>query len=582
MTTASYRTLYQRAQFLNQLGRDLERVSQGLDPSRVVRFALRRLGEVIEADLAIQVDVERGDGSLGRPYTLPLTAKGTGMLAARPQSDPAGPGFLNACREFLKHPLSPEDLELLLLRVLIEDRPMAVLGFRRPGRRFSRAETKLGQDAVEILAENLRHRERERAQALKERIYARILAEHRPPDVLYQILHGLERLLQYDHGGAILLLNPEETQLSFQAEIITWTKAKSDRIGEAITVTPDLRTWMERTTHPVLLRAGSPEAEDPSIPACLREPLHRTRPGVPEVRAIIAAVLRYRGRALGVLKVRSRSAAVFTPSDLRTLDQFLPLASVTLYNSGLYKTQHDLLVTAERKTALADLARAISHDLNNAFGVILPLLQTLQRDVETGEIRPEQLAKDLEVVTHYASASSRIFQGLLSFARGAADPPRWGDINTVLDGIVRMLGPSLESKRIEVVREFAPGLPTVYFRRGEMEQLFLNLVYNARDAMNGGGTLTLRTLSDLEGILCEVIDTGAGIPEEIRARIFEPFFTTKATGSGLGLDICRSIVWDYDGRLELDSAQGRGTRVSVWLPRMAERLRKETEPEDER
>jgi two-component system, NtrC family, sensor kinase len=579
MSEPSYKTLLERAQFLNLLGRDLERISSQQSQSRVVRYVLRKLGEVLQADLLIQLDVRRADGAFERPFTLALTTRGRKMPEGTKHqfsdSDPMGESFLKMAREFVKRPVNPADPEVLLLRVLSEDRPAALFGFLRPGRRFSTAETRFGQDAAEILSENLRHRERERAQDLRERIYAKIIAERRPQDVLYQILHGLRRLLQYDHGAGVLLLSPDEGALTVRAEIIAWTKAKSDRIGQQVLVTPDLRQWLEHPSKPVLLRAGDRAEALADVPAGLHAPLIETAPGVPAVRGMILAVLHHRHRPLGVLEIRSRSAGAFSPGDLRTLDEFLPLASVTLYNSTLYKIQYDKLVTAERETALATLARAISHDLNNAFGVMLPLLQTLRRDVAAGMIELSGLAQDLGVIERYANSSSRIFQGLLSMAQGTVEPARWGSVNSILENLMRMIGPTLESKGIKVSRELAQDAPRIFFRRGEMEQIFLNLIYNARDAMADGGRLTLRSSPEGGGVLIEVLDTGTGISEEIRGRIFEPFFTTKETGSGLGLDITRSLVWDYDGRLDLDSLPGRGTRAAVWLPQLAERLRAE-------
>ncbi len=640
MAKASYKTLYERARFLNVFGQDLERISHQLDPRRVIRFALRRIGESLQADLAVQVDLDRSDSSLLRPYTLPLTPKGHGILERQPRSTPAEPpvpGFREACRAFVQRSIGPADHHMILLRVVSEDRPVSVLGFLRPGRRFSREEVRHGQDAAVLLCENLGHRERERAEAVREKIYAKVLSETRPQDVLYQILHGLKRLLQYDHGAAVLLLEPGGDSLRVEAEIIAWTKAKSARIGTHVPVTPELREWLDQTKHPQLLRPGEarsrvpangeqpalrpvdeshadaremtttsatapgkvggeseavepaaratgtmPKAapeEDAVAPAALRAPLHSADPNVPRARSVLAAVLRHRQHPLGVLKICSTSVDAFTPADIRVLDQFLPLASITLYNSTLYKAQHDLLLTAERKTALADLARAISHDLNNAFGVILPLLQTMRRDLDAGEAERDQLARDLEILEHYASSSSRIFQGLISVARGGAEPARWADLNPILDAVLRMLSRNLERLAIEVARDFREDLPRVYFRRGEMEQIFLNLIYNARDAMPEGGTLSLRSAPEDGGVRIEVEDTGTGIPEEIRSRIFEPFFTTKREGSGLGLDICRSLVWDYDGRLRIDSAPGQGTRVTVWLPPLSERLRETAEGE---
>jgi signal transduction histidine kinase len=592
MRQTNHRVLHERAQFLYQLGRDLERIADRQDPARVIRFAMRRLGEFLGADLVVQADVRRTDGVLELPFAISLTLCGAELAPGAESS-----AFLDPFRAFVRRPVGPDDHAELLLRVVSRDRPVSVLGFLRPGRNFSRAETRLGIETAEILSENLRHRERERVQTQKDRIYAKVLSEIRPKDVLYQILHGLKRLLEYDHSGSVLLLETEGLELVVEAEIIAWTKAKSDRIGRSIPLTEDLRAWLEGAAQPVLVRACEASAAEHPLPAVLCEAIfdcdapavasHADTPGRPSTsghpgaRAGMVAVLRHRSRTLGVLALRARGDKAFTPSDLQVLAEFLPLASITLYNSTLYKAQHDRLVSAERKTALADLARAISHDLNNAFGVMLPLLQAVRRDAAAGETQEERLACDLEMIERYAQAGSRIFQGLLSVARGAAEPAGWSDLSLVLEAVSRMIGPSLAGRRIEVRTEFASSLPRVYLRRSDMEQLFLNLVYNARDAMPGGGTLTLRCRADGDrdgdGVRVEVIDSGTGMSEEVRGRVFEPFFTTKETGSGLGLDICRSIVWDYDGSIQVASAPGQGTTVTVRLPRLAERLREQAE-----
>lgn len=592
MSRTDPKTLFLRAQFLLQLGRDLERISVRQDTSRVVRFALRRMGEILDADLVVQIDIRRPDAGFEAPYLLALSPRGKALLrdgegaaAGRAHSPLDGARFHSVCRDFLSRSVDPGDRRIILLRIRSEDRDLSLLGFYRIAEQFSCDETRLGLDAAGILSESLRHRMRERAQELNKRILAKVLREMRPEDVLYQILHGIKRLFQYDHGGTVLLLDPREMELVVQAEIIAYEKAKSDRIGRRIQLSPAVRAWMEETPHAVMLMAGRVEG-GPPLPSELEGALLRPLPDAPAARGAVLAVLRHRSRLLGILVIRSRSAAAFTPSDLRVLDELLPLASVTVFNSELYKTQQDMLTTVERKAALADLARAISHDLNNAFGVMMPLLQALKRDAGQGDIPPGQLRSDLEVIEHYASYSARIFQGLLSVARGSVEPASWCDLNSVLEAILGIIGPALGAKGIRVVREYDPGIPTVFVRRSEMEQLFLNLVYNARDAMRSGGVLTVRTLRGMDsptgagkrwedGMRAEVQDTGEGIPEEIRGRIFEPFFTTKEAGSGLGLDICRSIVWDYDGRLELASEPGRGTIATVRLPRLSERHRAE-------
>jgi len=613
MGSPSYKTLHRRAQFLYQLGRDLERISSQLDTSRVVRIALRKLGEALEADIAIQVDARYADQTLKSPYRLALTPRGTKLLeraARNPELEPAGPPFLEQCAEFLRRGIGPADRELLLVRIALGERVVAVLGFRRPGRNWGRADAFLGRDAAEIVIGYLMHRERERAQSVKERIYAKLLGELRPKDVLYQILHGLERLLQYDHSGSVHLVSPSGGALLLQAEIITWTKAKSDRIGRAYEIDDPAIDWLRRLGRPILLRGdataveGDTSASAPSEfgpwtrlgpselpPESIVRALRDTMPGAPASGARILVPLTRESSVLGLLQIQGRSAAAFTRNDLEALTPFVPLAAVAVYNSELVHTQHERLISAERKVALADLARAISHDLNNAFGVMLPLIQTLRRDLADRSIGLDDVERDLEVLAHYAQMSARIFKGLLSVARGRAEAPRRLDLTSVLEQAITILRPSLGAAGIAVSLTAEESSPTVLARRGEMEQLFLNLFYNARDAMaSQGGRIDVRIRGEADGVRIEIADTGPGIPEELRTRVFEPFFTTKEAGSGLGLDICRSIVWDYDGRLELDSGPGRGTTAIVWLPREAPDLARITidlrpangEPERER
>jgi signal transduction histidine kinase len=118
--------------------------------------------------------------------------------------------------------------------------------------------------------------------------------------------------------------------------------------------------------------------------------------------------------------------------------------------------------------------------------------------------------------------------------------------------------------------EVPDGLPLVKGGQGDLEQLFLNLITNARDAMEAGGVLTVqarcKNLGRGPGIEIVIGDTGTGIPADRMAKIQEPFFTTKAHGTGLGLSTCRWIVWEMRGEMQIESEPGRGTRVTIALP----------------
>jgi signal transduction histidine kinase len=130
----------------------------------------------------------------------------------------------------------------------------------------------------------------------------------------------------------------------------------------------------------------------------------------------------------------------------------------------------------------------------------------------------------------------------------------------------------LRNRRIEVVREFADGLPTIQADRQQLRQLFLNLLTNAGDAMPQGGTLTLNAkrsvLRDAEAVQIDFSDSGEGISPQNLEKIWEPFFTTKpeGKGTGLGLAICRRIVEEHGGKIDIESSAGSGTTVHIVFP----------------
>jgi two-component system NtrC family sensor kinase len=143
------------------------------------------------------------------------------------------------------------------------------------------------------------------------------------------------------------------------------------------------------------------------------------------------------------------------------------------------------------------------------------------------------------------------------------------DVNAVIGDVFALLEHQFEVARIRVRRELCAGPATVLGIEHRLQQVFLNLFLNARDAMPRGGWLTVTTRVDGRQLLVEVADTGSGIPPEQLARIYDPFFTTKATGrgTGLGLSITYGIVHEHDGTIRCDSIVGQGTRFTLTLPR---------------
>ena len=183
-----------------------------------------------------------------------------------------------------------------------------------------------------------------------------------------------------------------------------------------------------------------------------------------------------------------------------------------------------------------------------------------------GTFDRQVLIEDLAQIEQSAQICQRIFDGMLQLARSGVRPVERAPLGTILETTVSILGSRLKRAGVALEMKVPAGLPEVKASRGGLEQLFLNLFTNALDAMPAGGRLRVQARPAGEAVEVKVGDTGAGIPAEQLRRIHEPFYTTKQDGYGLGLAICRSILWENDGTMSIESAPGRGTTVTVLLP----------------
>jgi signal transduction histidine kinase len=155
---------------------------------------------------------------------------------------------------------------------------------------------------------------------------------------------------------------------------------------------------------------------------------------------------------------------------------------------------------------------------------------------------------------------------MLSIARGAVHAADGANIRQAIDNTRAILKEGLCRRGIEVVVEADERLPLIPCSQSDLEQLLLNLLTNARDAMPKGGRLSIVARWSDSNLQLVVEDTGIGIPAEHLSKVLEPFFSTKPQGNGLGLSICRSIVWQMQGKLDINSTINVGTRVTVLLP----------------
>jgi signal transduction histidine kinase len=212
------------------------------------------------------------------------------------------------------------------------------------------------------------------------------------------------------------------------------------------------------------------------------------------------------------------------------------------------------------------MSAAVAHGLRNPLASLRAAAQLVRRHPDSPAAR-ETLAAIIEEVDRL----DRRISHLLSFSRPAPFNPLPERVDRMVEALLPAFAEPLREQGVELRLELAPDLPEVKVDPMQMEQVLLELVSNALDAMPSGGTLRLITRVSDGGrpgaeVVVEVADTGAGIPEHVLPSVWEPFFTTREEGTGLGLAIAKRFVEQNGGRLEIHSTPGAGTTVRVHLP----------------
>lgn len=224
---------------------------------------------------------------------------------------------------------------------------------------------------------------------------------------------------------------------------------------------------------------------------------------------------------------------------------------------------------AAKLASVGELAASLAHELNNPLATVSLRVEGVLAKTSADDPR----RRPLEVVEQEVGRMARLVANLLQFSRPTRDEASTVDVCAELTRTSELVEPYLKRRNVSLAPEFAPGVPDIYADRQRLRQVFLNLFTNAADAMPHGGRLTARVSRSTlppnkPAIAIEIADTGVGIPAEHLPRVTEAFFTTKedGKGTGLGLPICRRIVHDHQGTLEIDSTVGVGTNVRITLP----------------
>ncbi len=222
------------------------------------------------------------------------------------------------------------------------------------------------------------------------------------------------------------------------------------------------------------------------------------------------------------------------------------------------------LQISEKMASIGLLAAGVAHEVNTPLTGISSFVQMLMQGTEPDDPKTQVLEK----IERQTFRAAKIVNGLLNLARPAQVDSGPVDVNNVINDVLSLLEHQLRTGRIQVRKELAATAPVVLGIEYKLQQVFLNLFLNARDAMPKGGWLSIVTRATPDGATVEVADTGSGIPAEQLSRIYDPFFTTKdiGKGTGLGLSITYGIVQEHGGTITCDSAPGQGTRFTLALP----------------
>lgn len=307
-----------------------------------------------------------------------------------------------------------------------------------------------------------------------------------------------------------------------------------------------------------------------------------------QISSFICMPLRARERIIGVLNLaKGLNQKAFSESDLKFLTTLLSHISFAVENARLLEEARQAAIELRKVvqekslqldqaqqqvlqsmklSALGQLIAGVAHELNNPLTTVLGYSQLLMGKIHDGKMR-----RELTNIFEGARLAAKIVQNLLSFARQEPAEKRLSSLNDILSRVLEMAAYELRASHIEVDTYFASNIPPIMVDANQLQQVFLNLITNARHAMleqDQPRRLTLRTFTHGDCVRIECSDTGPGIAPEHIGHIFDPFFTTKeeGAGTGLGLSVSYGIVKAHNGHISVESQVGTGTKFVIEFP----------------
>jgi signal transduction histidine kinase len=388
--------------------------------------------------------------------------------------------------------------------------------------------------------------------------------------VLSRVLDLSMAATEAHHGSVFLLPEP-----GAPAPRILHRDLKGEEADTVVSkvLSDGLAGWVARHKEGIML---SDTSRDPRWLSFANDPN-------PPLSAL-AVPLMADGRVLGILTLDHAETAHFQPQHMGLMRAIAHQASTAIEKARLHREVSNMaevlaerveertrelketqaqLVQAEKLAALGELAAGIAHEINNPLHILKAYVEYM-----ASRTTPDTpYIEFLDPMRNALDNIARLAGQLRDFSRPASGEWKPVKVNETLAGILRLVNKEMVHCQIEVVERLTTDLPMIAGDSRQLEQVFLNLILNARDAMPGGGRLTIETYSSENMVHIRFADTGVGIRDEDLPRVFEPYFTTKEDrGTGLGLAICQRIIAQHGGKISLSSRVGEGTVFILHLP----------------
>jgi signal transduction histidine kinase len=283
---------------------------------------------------------------------------------------------------------------------------------------------------------------------------------------------------------------------------------------------------------------------------------------------IVDSLLILRDQAIGLIRIYFAKKRKISAKEMDFLRFTSRQSACAIETAGLIEMQRsqyqELALQTEKMSSLGRMAAGIAHEINNPLaGILLYSSSLIKKAPKEGPIR-----EGLEVIINETKRCKAIIQDLLEFSRVGEPKTAFADVNGIIEKALSILENEFSLRHIHIEKHLSKKMEDVYLDEKQIQQVFVNVLLNAAQAIEKKGVITIRSLVGREQkcVRVEVVDSGPGIPEDHLPRIFEPFFSTKTNGTGLGLSVSYGIIQNHNGQIQASSQTGNGTRITIDFP----------------